>query len=161
MAPTGFTDGQRSEIERSDELNESVYKAATSRLYKELADQYQSYADKRLEIERRHNEDIEGLRQGRLQAEAAGDEAAMAVYDRSIAEAVKSRGRELANHDFEVLRRSPEYVRAFEDLRDTSTETLQELLKQFEKSQERGFLRARPAGPSRIHRHHPLSDGGD
>ena len=58
----------------------------------------------------------------------------MAVYDRSIAEAVKSRGRELANHDFEVLRRSPEYVRAFEDLRDTSTETLQELLKQFEKA---------------------------
>lgn len=134
LGPDGLTDGQRSEIERSDELNESVYKAATSRLYKELADQYQSYADKRLEIERRHNEDIEGLRQGRLQAEAAGDEAAMAVYDRSIAEAVKSRGRELANHDFEVLRRSPEYVRAFEDLRDTSTETLQELLKQFEKA---------------------------
>lgn len=129
-----LTDGQRSEIERSEELNETTYVVATSRLYKELTDQYQSYSDKRLEIERKYNEDIEGLRRARIQAEDDGNADTVAKIDRSIAEAIKSKGRALTEHDFDVLRRSPEYVRAFEDLRDTSTETLQGLLEQLEKA---------------------------
>ncbi len=130
----GLTTGQQSEIDRSEEINEKTYTAAVSALYKELTDQYQSYTDKRLEIERKHNEDIEGLHRARQQAEADGDATAVARIDRSIAEAVKSKGRALAEHDFEVLRQSPEYVRAFEDLRDTSTETLSGLLEQLEKA---------------------------
>lgn len=130
----GLTDDQRSELTRSEDLNETTYKAALTSLYKELTDQYQSYTDKRLEIERKHNEDIEGLTRARRQAQAAGDADAVARFDRSIAEAVKSKGRELARHDFDVLRQSPEYVRAYEDLRNTSTETLQGLLAQLEKA---------------------------
>lgn len=130
----GLTEAQQSALERSREINETTYKAALTSLYKELTEQYQSYTDKRLEIERKHNEDIEGLNRARRQAETDGDAGAVARIDRSIAEAIKSKGRALAEHDFDVLRRSHGYVKAFEDLRDTSTETLQGLLEQLEKA---------------------------
>lgn len=130
----GLTADQELALDRSREINETTYKAALTSLYKELTDQYQSYTDKRLEIERRHNEDIEGLNRARRQAESAGDADVVARIDRSIAEAIKSKGRALAEHDFDVLRRSPGYVKAFEDLRNTSTETLEGLLEQLEKA---------------------------
>lgn len=114
-------------------LNERKRKKDTERLYKELTDEYQSYTDKRLEIERKHNDDIAALEKARRQAVQDGDSTAVARIDRSIAEAVKSKGRALMSHDLEVLRQSPEYVRAFEDLGDTSSETLQSLLNQLER----------------------------
>lgn len=134
LDPDGLTEAQQSALERSREINETSYKAALTSLYKELTDQYQSYTDKRLEIERKHNEDIEGMNRARRQAESDGDAAAVARIDRSIAETIKSKGRALAEHDFDMLRQSPGYVKAFEDLRDTSTETLQGLLEQLEKA---------------------------
>lgn len=129
---SGLTKEQSEELERSDNLNEATLRAATERLYKDLTDQYQSYTDKRFEIERKHNEDIQGLQRARIQAETDGDAEALARIDRSLAEAIKAKGAALAAHDFEVLRQSPDYVRAFEDLRDISTETLSSLLAQFE-----------------------------
>lgn len=131
---SGLTKAQTEELDRSAGLNETTFRASTERLYKELTDQYRSYADRRLEIERRHNEDIEALRKARLQAESEGDSEAVARIGRSITEAVKAKGRALTGHDFDVLRQSPEYVRAFEDLRNTSAETLSSLLGQLEKA---------------------------
>ena len=69
----------------------------------------------------------------------------MAVYDRSIAEAVKSRPR-ACEPRLRGTAPTPEYVRAFEDLRDTSTETLQELLKQFEKAKSAASSALDPQG---------------
>lgn len=37
-------------------------------------------------------------------------------------------------HDFDILKKSPEYVRAFEDLKNTSSETLKSLLEQLEEA---------------------------
>lgn len=128
----GLTAAQQTEIDRANKLNNSTFEVATERLYMGLAKQYQSYTDKRLEIERKYDEDITKLRLARSQSERDNDTAALAMIDRSIAEAIKSKGKELAAHDFEVLRQSPEYVKAFEDLRNTSSETLRALLEQFE-----------------------------
>ncbi len=130
----GLTPEQQEQIARAQESADAAMKDGTDNLYKELLDKYQSYADQRAEIEKRYNTEIAELRQARLQAESAGDAEAVSRIDRSIAEAIKAKGKELATHDFDVLRQSPEYVRAFEDLRDTSTETLNELLSQLEKA---------------------------
>lgn len=124
---------QSAALEDAAFLNHQKRKKDTERLYKELTDEYQSYTDKRLEIEKKHNEDIAGLEKARGQAVKDGDSAAVARIDRSIAEAVKSKGRALMGHDLEVLRQSPEYVRAFEDLGETSSETLRGLLGQLER----------------------------
>lgn len=130
----GLTDEQQAEIGRANELAEAKRKAETEGLYRELSEQYQSYTDKRIEIERQYNDDITALEEARRQAEAAGDEEAAERYSRSIAEATRSKGKALMAHDFEVLQQSPEYIRAFEDLRNTSTDTLQALVEQLEQA---------------------------
>lgn len=130
----GLTDEQQAEIDRANELAEAKRKAETEGLYRELSEQYQSYTDKRIEIERQYNDDITALEEARRRAEAAGDKEAAERYSRSIAEATRSKGKALMAHDFEVLQQSPEYIRAFEDLRNTSTDTLQALVEQLERA---------------------------
>ena len=95
--------------------------------------QYQSYADQRLAIEKQFNDDITLLRKAREKAEKAGDTNEVSKIDRSIAKAISDKGKELMQHDFDILKKSPEYVRAFEDLKNTSSETLKSLLDQLEK----------------------------
>ena len=103
---------------------------------KGLLDEYQDYTDKRLAIERKFNEDIATLQEQRKQAVKNGDTEQMGQIDRSIVKATSDKGKELMKHDFDVLKQSPEYIRAFEDLRNTSSETLNSLLKQLENAKQ-------------------------
>ena len=102
--------------------------------YRPLLKQYQSYADQRLAIEKQFNDDIALLRKAREKAEKAGDTNEISKIDRSIAKAISDKGKELMQHDFDILKKSPEYVRAFEDLKNTSSETLKSLLEQLEEA---------------------------
>lgn len=131
---SGLTDAQQKEIDRAYELNDKQRKAETDALYKELTDKYQSYADQRLAIEKQYDEDIKTLQAARAQAEADGDAARASELERAITEAVKKKGKALTEHDFEVLRQSPEYVQAFEDLGGSTTETLTALLQRLEEA---------------------------
>ena len=130
----GLTEEQQTEINRANALAEAKRKAETEKIYKELSEQYQSYADKRIAIERQYNKDITALQEARHRAEAAGDKEAAERYSRLIAEATRSKGKALMTHDFEALQQSPEYIKAFEDLRNTSTDTLQSLVEQLEQA---------------------------
>ncbi len=102
--------------------------------YRPLLKQYQSYADQRLAIEKQFNDDIALLRKAREKAEKAGDTNEVSQINRSIAKAISNKGKELMQHDFDILKKSPEYVRAFEDLKNTSSETLKSLLEQLEEA---------------------------
>lgn len=128
----GLTEQQQAEIDRAVEISETSYNRAVSEVYDELTEQYQSYADRRLAIEKKYDADIAELTAARGAAAAAGDTVTVERMERSLAEAEKAKGKALTAHDFEVLRQSPEYVRAFEDLRNTSTETLETLMARFE-----------------------------
>lgn len=68
----------------------------------------------------------------RVLAAEHGNTAMVDSLDKAIAQATKDKGKELISYDFNILKESPEYVRAFEDLKATSTETLQSLLDQLE-----------------------------
>ena len=94
--------------------------------------QYQDYTDQRLAIERKFNEDIAILQEQRKQAVKNGDTDQVEQIDRSITQATKDKGMELMNMDYNKLKESPEYVRAFENLKETSSETLNSLLSQLE-----------------------------
>lgn len=98
----------------------------------DLLNQYQDYTDQRLAIERKFNEDIATLQEQRNQAEKDGNTKQVEQIDRSIAQATKNKGMELMNLDYDKLKESPEYIRAFENLKETSTETLNSLLSQLE-----------------------------
>lgn len=131
---SGLTKEQQDQIARAQAVADETFRTGTDSLYQELIGKYQDYADSRAEIERRFNADIAELQQARAQAELNGNSDAVAKIDRAIAEATKEKGKALVSHDFDVLKQSPEYVRAFEDLRETSTETLSSLLSQLEKA---------------------------
>lgn len=98
----------------------------------DLLNQYQDYTDQRLAIERKFNEDIATLQEQRKQAVKNGDTDQVEQIDRSIAQATKNKGMELMGLDYDKLKESPEYIRAFENLKETSSETLNSLLTQLE-----------------------------
>ena len=98
----------------------------------ELLNQYQDYTDQCLAIEKKFNEDIATLQEQRKQAIKNGDTDQVEQIDRSIAQATKNKGMELMGLDYDKLKESPEYVRAFENLKETSSETLNSLLTQLE-----------------------------
>ncbi len=101
-------------------------------IIKSLVEKYKDYADQRLDIEKKFNKDIEVLQEERSKAEASGNTEMTYQLNRAIAKATKDKGTELISFDFDLLKKSPEYVRAFEDLKNTSTETLNSLLSQLE-----------------------------
>lgn len=103
---------------------------------KDLLEKYQDYTDRRLAIEKRYNDDIAALQAERRKAEEAGEKEKVNQLTRSIAKATKDKGKEMMSVDLDQLKESPEYVRAFENLKRTSSETLQSLLSQFESAKE-------------------------
>lgn len=127
-----LTDDERKKF---DELYKAVI-ANNEKTYSDLANQYLSYTDQRLEIEKKFNDDIVVLQEARKKAVEKGDTDEVAKVDRSIAKATADKGKELMRHDFDVLKQSPEYIRAFEDLRKTSSETLNSLLEQLENAKQ-------------------------
>lgn len=129
-------------IELSDDERkyyDELYKTAIAnneKTYSELTNQYLSYTDQRLAIEKKFNDDIAVLQESRKKAESKGNTDEVAKIDRSIAKATADKGKELMRHDFDVLKQSPEYIRAFEDLKNTSSETLNSLLEQLENAKQ-------------------------
>lgn len=122
---------KQTEILRAEAL--SSFSKTNNDILKSLTDKYQSYADQRLEIEKRYNKDIEILIQ---QRDKSVTEEQRSLLNRSIAKATADKGKELMSFDFDRLKESPEYVRAFEDLKNTSSETLNSLLTQLEDAKQ-------------------------
>lgn len=104
--------------------------------FSSLLDEYQDYTDKRLAIEKKYNDDIMVLRKQREQAEKDGNISQVEQIDRSIAQTTKEKGKSLMGLDYDKLKESPEYVRAFENLKETSSETLNSLLTQLESAKQ-------------------------
>ena len=101
-----------------------------------MTEEYQSYTDQRLAIEKKFNNDLSALRTERSKYQNNGDTAKVAQIDRSIAEATKNKGKSMMGLAFEQLKQTPEYVRAFENLKNTSSETLSSLLSQLENAKQ-------------------------
>lgn len=102
----------------------------------ELLSVYQDYTDQRLAIEKKFNDDIALLEEQRKVAEKSGDTKQVEKIDRAKAQAIKEKGKSLMALDYEQLKKSPEYVRAFENLKETSSETLSSLLSQLENAKQ-------------------------
>lgn len=101
-----------------------------------LLNEYQDYTDKRLAIEKKFNDDLAVLDEQRKVAVEKGDTKQVEQIDRSKAQATANKGKELMGLDYEKMKESPEYVRAFENLKETSSETLNSLLSQFENAKQ-------------------------
>ena len=130
---SGLTTGQQSAINQAKVLNTKTMSKSIADLYKEPLSRYQDYTDKRLAIEKKYNEDLALLEEARRQAQESGNADDLAKIERSIAKAKTEKSKELLENDFDILKESPEYVRAFEDLKNTSSETLDYLVGELER----------------------------
>lgn len=101
-----------------------------------LVREYQSYTDRKLAIDEKYREATESINAEIVKAQERGDQQAVDALRRSLAEAAKERAKGQAQLSLEQLKETPEYVRAFEDLGDTSTRTIQMLISQFEQAKE-------------------------
>lgn len=113
--------------------NETMLKA-TNDLINNLLEKHQDYNSKRVELEKQYNDDIEALTVERSKAESKGDAETVAKLTSAITQAKVDKGKSLMSLSFEHLKESPDYARAFEDLDNTSTETLNSLLSQLQEA---------------------------
>ena len=127
-----------SETKYFDEL----YKAAIAnneKTYSELANQYLSYTDERLAIEKKFNYDIAVLQETRRKAEAKGDADGIAQIDRSIEKRTEIKNEDIFKLDAEQFKKNMNWEQVFGNLDKVSTDTLKKLkanLKDFISSQK-------------------------
>ncbi len=129
----GLTAGQQTAVNEAHQLNTQQMSKSIEDLYKEPLSRYQDYTDKRLAIEKKFNDDIALLEQARLNAGESGNSEQLAKIERAIAQAKTEKTKGLLSNDLDVLKESPEYVRAFEDLKNTSSDTLTYLVGELER----------------------------
>lgn len=115
---------------------EKEFRDRNLREWVEYYKEYGTYQEKRTALDKEYNHKIGQLYEERRKAEAEGDAAGAESLDLQIARATRDKGKELIKLDYKQLTESPDYIRAFENLRETSTGTLNSLLEQFEKAKQ-------------------------
>ena len=98
----------------------------------ELIKNNQSYYDRKIDLVKKYSEDIKAIHEAISSAEKRGDKERVAALQRSLTEARVSFGKEQMSLAFEQLKKSPDYVVAFDDLKGASTDTLNSLIGRFQ-----------------------------
>lgn len=101
-----------------------------------MVEQYQDYTQKRLAIEKEFDADISLLEKKRTKAKATGNTDEVDKLTGAIAQATAAKGKSLMAVDLEQLKADPDYIKAFENLNDVSTETLEKLKQEFESAKQ-------------------------
>lgn len=114
---------------------EDKQKAADQEVAK-MVEQYQDYTQKRLAIEKEFDADISLLEKKRTKAKATGNTDEVDKLTGAIAQATAEKGKSLMAVDLEQLKADPDYIKAFENLNDVSTETLEKLKQEFESAKQ-------------------------
>lgn len=114
---------------------EDKQKAADQDVAK-MVEQYQNYTQKRLAIEKEFDADISLLEKKRTKAKATGNTDEVDKLTGAIAQATAAKGKSLMAVDLEQLKADPDYIKAFENLNDVSTETLEKLKQEFESAKQ-------------------------
>ena len=133
------------DIELSDDENkyyDALYKAAVlnnEKIYSNLANEYLSYTDERLAIEKKFNDDIAVLQEARKKAESKGNMDEVAKIDRSIEKRIEIKNEDIFKLDAEQFKKNMNWEQVFGNLDKVSTDTLKKLkanLKDFISSQK-------------------------
>lgn len=133
------------DIKLSDDENkyyDALYKAAilnNEKIYSNLANEYLSYTDERLAIEKKFNDDIAVLQESRKKAESKGNTDEVAKIDRSIEKRTEAKNEDIFKLDAEQFKKNMNWEQVFGNLDKVSTDTLKKLkanLKDFISSQK-------------------------
>ena len=97
----------------------------------ELIKNNQSYYDRKIDLVKKYSENVKAIHEAISSAEKRGDKERVSALQRSLTEARVSFGKEQMSLAFEQLKRNPDYVTAFDDLKGASTDTLNSLIGRF------------------------------
>ncbi len=143
-----LTDEQQKLIDAKMNLLNSQQKAKEEKNLKSVTDKYKDENQKRFDLEKQYNDDIAKIQKSRAEKEkelnAATTEEQKVELQKQIenlilaeAQAKKQKGEAIIGFDFELLKKNPDYIAAFEDLNNVSTETLNNLIELFDKAKEK------------------------
>lgn len=106
----------------------------------------ESYYDKKTDLVKKYSKDVSDIYKAISEAEKRGDkEKAEALY-RTLTEARANYGKEQMTLAFEQLKKDPNYVAAFDDLKGASTDTLNSLIGRFSEVKQAAGEALNPEG---------------
>nr|DAX75846.1 MAG TPA: Tape measure domain protein [Caudoviricetes sp.] len=106
----------------------------------------ESYFDKKTDLVQKYSKDVIEINKAISEAEKRGDkEKADALY-RTLTEARANYGKEQMTLAFEQLKKDPNYVAAFDDLKGASTDTLNSLIGRFSEVKQAAGEALNPEG---------------
>ena len=106
----------------------------------------ESYYDKKTDLVKKYSKDVSDIYKAIAEAEKRGDkEKAEALY-RTLTEARANYGKNQMTLAFEQLKKDPNYVAAFDDLKGASTDTLNSLIGRFSEVKQAAGEALNPEG---------------
>ena len=106
----------------------------------------ESYYDKKTDLVKKYSKEVSDIYKAIAEAEKRGDkEKADALY-RTLTEARANYGKEQMTLAFEQLKKDPNYVAAFDDLKGASTDTLNSLIGRFSEVKQAAGEALNPEG---------------
>lgn len=139
-----LTDKQQDYIDTKRNLLKLQQDEDEEKRIKKITDKYKDENQKRLDIEKQYDNDIKKIQESRaskeLELQNATTEKQKEELQKQInnlilaeAQAKKQKGEAIIGFDFELLKKNPDYIAAFEDLNNVSTETLNNLIELFDR----------------------------
>lgn len=131
-----LTETQQAIIDAQIEKEKQDWENAQRELSESLIASHQSYTDQKIAIDKTYYEESARINSAIRMAEEQGDTQMAEALKRSLAEVAKERAKSQGELSLNILKETPEYIRAFEDLGQTSSETLELLISQFEEAKD-------------------------
>lgn len=106
----------------------------------------ESYFDKKKDLVQKYSKDVIEINKAISEAEKRGDEERVNALYRTLTEARANYGKEQMTLAFEQLKKDPNYVAAFDDLKGASTDTLNSLIGRFSEVKQAAGEALNPEG---------------
>lgn len=106
----------------------------------------ESYYDKKTDLVKKYSKDVSDIYKAIAEAEKRGDKEKTDALYRTLAEARANYGKEQMTLAFEQLKKDPNYVAAFDDLKGASTDTLNSLIGRFSEVKQAAGEALNPEG---------------
>lgn len=127
---TGVQDATRLAMIQTENAKEE--QAARERAQNLIA-AHQSYTDRKIQLDKEYANTVKQIDEEIAAANARGDQESVEALERTKQQAATDHAKQQSALSLDILKESPEYIRAFEDLQQTSSETLEYLIGEFEK----------------------------
>lgn len=106
----------------------------------------EAYYDKKISLAKKYSKDVAEINKAISEAEKRGDGERVDALYRTLTEARANYGKEQMTLAFEQLKKDPNYVAAFDDLKGASTDTLNSLIGRFSEVKQAAGEALNPEG---------------